>query len=74
MRLRHGVELDAAVLGTRYLKDAQVFLAQDKAVGVVIHHDDAVILGKLHQTLLGLTLCTSTSRHIRIVGPHQLHT
>ena len=43
VRLRHGVELDAAVLGARYLKNAEMFLAEDKAVGIVVDHNDIVI-------------------------------
>ncbi len=47
MTLRHGVELDAAVLGAGNLKDAQMLLAKDKAVGDVVDDNNAVLLGKL---------------------------
>ena len=50
-----------------------MLLAQDKAVGVIVYHHDIVVLGKLHQTLVGFALSSATSRHIGIVGPHELH-
>ena len=73
MRLRHRIELDTAVLRTRHLEDAQTFFAQDEGIGIIVHHHDAMILGKLHQTLIGLTLGTTTRRHVGIVGPHEFH-
>ena len=71
--LRHRIELDTAVLGTRHLENAQTLLTQDERIRIVVHHHDVVILGKLHEPLVGLSLCTATCRHIRIVGPHQFH-
>ena len=73
MTLRHRVELDAAVLGSGHLKDAEMLLTQNETVGVVVDHYDIVVLGKAHQPLVGLAACPSTRRHIGIVGPHQLH-
>ena len=72
MAFRHGVELDAAVLGARHLQDGEMLLAEDEAVGVVVDHDDVVVLSKLDQTLVGLALGTSACRHVGIVRPHQL--
>ena len=70
----HRVELYAAFLGTWYLQDAEFLsLVEDEAIGVVIHHHDIVVACKLHQMLIGLLLCWSSCGHIRIVGPHQLH-
>ena len=70
---RHRVELDTAVLRTRYLKDTQMLLTQDEAVGIIVDYHDAMRLGKLHQTLIGLTTGTTSCRHVGIVGPHELH-
>ena len=72
--LRHRVELNAAVLGTRYLEDAQVLLAEDERVGIVVDDDDAVLTCEAHQTLVGLAAGAATCRHVGIVGPHQFHT
>ena len=74
MTLRQRVELDAAVLGSRHLHQRQVFFAEDEGIGIVVDDDDAVVLCKLHQPLVSLTLCPSACRHIGIVGPHQFHT
>ena len=71
--LAERIEFDAAVLGARHLHDAQRMLVEDERIRVVIHHHDVVILGKLHESLVGFHLCHSTGRHVRIVGPHQLH-
>ena len=73
MTLRHRVELNTAVLGAWHLHNAHVLLAQDKRVRVIVHHHNVVILGKLHQSLVGFHTGTSACRHIGIVGPHQLH-
>ena len=74
MTLRHRVELYAAVLCAWHLQDAQRALAvEDKAVGVVVDHDDVILASKTHQTLVGLHTCGSACRHIGIVHPHQLH-
>ena len=69
VRLRHGVKLNAAVLGTRYLQDTQMFFAEDKAVGVIVYHNNVVVLSELHQTFISSALSTTTCRHIGIVGP-----
>ena len=71
MTLRHRVELDAAVLGTRNLQDGEVFLAEDKAIGVIVDHNDVIRAGKPHDTLIGLHAGTTTRWHIGIVGPEQ---
>ena len=69
--LRHGVELDAAVLGTRHLQDAEMLLAQDEGVRIVVHHHDVVATSHLHQTLVGGALRTTARRHVGIVRPQQ---
>ena len=72
--LRHGVELDAALLGPRHLQDAQVLLAvQDERVGVVVHHHDVVLLGERHNLLIEFASGTSASGHVGIVCPHEFH-
>ena len=48
-----------------------MLLAQDEAVRIIIHNNDAMLLGKLHQSFVGLHLRSATSRHIGIVGPKQ---
>ena len=50
-----------------------MLLAQDEAVRIIIHYNDVMLLGKLHQSLVGLHLGSATSRHIGIIGPHELH-
>ena len=49
-----------------------MFLAENERVRIVVNNDDAVLLGKRHQTLVGLATGTATCRHVGIVGPHQL--
>ena len=72
--LRHRIELDAAVLGTWNLKNTQMLLTEDERIGVIVYYDDIMLLSKRHQSLVSLTTGSASRRHIRIVGPHQLHT
>ena len=70
--LRHRVELNAAVLGAGHLQERQRMVVQDEGVGVVVHHDDAMVLCEPHQALVGLHACCAAGGHVGIVGPHQL--
>ncbi len=72
--LRHRIELDAAVLGARHLQKRERLVVEDEAVGIVVHHDDVVVLCEPHQTLVGLHAGRSACRHVGIVGPHQPYT
>ena len=72
--LGHGVELYATILCPLYLQDAQFLaLVEDEGVGVVVHDDYVVLLGKAHQSFVGLHLCLTTRGHIGIVCPHQFY-
>ena len=71
MTLRHRVELDTAVFGSRNLQNTQVLLAEDKGIGIIVHHHDVMILGKLYQSLVSGALCPSSCWHIGIVGPEK---
>ena len=74
MTLRHGVELNTAVLGARHLQDAEMFFAEDERVRIIVDHNDAMFLGKAYQALVGLATCTTTRRHVGIVRPHEFYT
>ena len=50
-----------------------MLLAKNELVRVIVHHDDAMLLGKAHQPLVGLTLGSASSRHIGIIRPDELH-
>ena len=71
--LAQRIEFDAAVLGTRHLHDAHRVFVEDERIWIVVHHHDVVFLGEGYQLFVGLSLRHSACRHVRIVGPHQLH-
>ena len=73
MTLAQRVELNATILSTWHLHDTHRMLVEDKRIRIVIHHYNVMVFGKLHQSLVGFHTCISTSRHVRIVGPHQFH-
>ena len=70
--LRHRVELNAAVLGTGHLQDAEpLALVEDERIGIVVHHDEVVLAGKGHQPFVGLHAGRCSRGHVGIVHPHQ---
>ena len=72
--LAHGVELDAALLGSLHGEDAQGMVVEDEAVGIVVDDDDTLAAGKVDQALIQLGRGIGTGGHVGIVGPHELHT
>lgn len=50
-----------------------MFFTKNKTIRVIVDHNYVMIHSELHQALVGLTMCPSASRHIWIVGPHELH-
>ena len=48
-------------------------VVEDKRVGVVVHHHDAMAACKIHQPLIGIHPRVAAGGHVGIVGPHQLH-
>ena len=71
--LAHGVELDAALFGSRYAEDAEGMFVQDEAVRVVVDDDDAFAAGEVHQLPVQPGGGVGSGGHIGVVGPHQLH-
>ena len=52
MAFAHGVELDAHVFGAWHLQDAQMLVAEDEAVWVVVHHENVVAAGKVNESFV----------------------
>ena len=52
MALAHRIELNAAILGSRYTENTQWVVVEDKAVGVVVDYHNIFILGQLHQSFI----------------------
>ena len=69
----HGIEFDAALLGTWHLQDAQPLMVEDEAVRVVVDDDDVVPLREVHQFFVGFATRVGTRGHVRIIAPKDFH-
>ena len=71
MGLGKGIHFQTSFHSARDGQDGQRLVVADKAVGVVVHDENAVTAAEIHQALIQLRGGLGSGGHTGIVGPHQ---